>query len=242
MSWLPLDALSMGTDAPQEFPMIRDGELRGSFPPDPSELVVYVHGWLEGMTGDAAAQANAVAGAVEALGYDATVVGFTYPANLPLWYPSKTIAARKGRELAAWVQAFSAECPDAPVRLVAHSLGARPALACLDELADREATVQSCSLLGAAVNCDSVTDGGRWEDGVRDGAECVYNYHTAGDSTLTVLYRPAEFGTAALGVDGACGPTPGTYADHDVTEKVRNHYTYLQEDGGCLDRVIGDFA
>jgi esterase/lipase superfamily enzyme len=241
MSWLPLDAMSMGTAAPREFPIIRNGELRGAFPPDPTELVVYVHGWLERIAGDAADQANAVAGAVDALGYDATVVGFTYPANLPLWHSSKAIATRKGRELAAWVQAFAAECPDAPVRIVAHSLGARPALSCLEELVEHDASVRSCSLLGAAVDCDSVTDGSRWAAGVRGGAEHVYNYHMADDNTLAVVYRSAEFGDRALGVDGACGPTPDTYADHDVAEQVTNHYTYLQEEGGCLDRVIADF-
>ncbi|MFB6083551.1 MAG: DUF726 domain-containing protein [Halorientalis sp.] len=221
--------------------MIRNGELRGSFPADPTELVVYVHGWLERLTGDATAQANAVAGAVEAADYDATVIGFNYPANLPLWHSSKAIATRKGRELAAWVEAFAAECPDTPVRLVAHSLGARPALACLDELADHGGAVRSCSLLGAAVDCDSVTEGGHWYAGVRDGADRVHNYHVADDTTLAVLYRSAEFGDEALGVDGACGPTPDTYTDHDVTDRVTNHYTYLQEDGGCLDRVIADF-
>jgi pimeloyl-ACP methyl ester carboxylesterase len=242
MSWLPLDALSMGQAAPREFPMIRNGELRGSFPPDPTELVVYVHGWLERIAGDAADQANAVAGAVEALDYDATVVGFNYPANLPLWHSSKAIATRKGRELAAWVQAFAAECPGAPVRIVAHSLGARPALSCLDELRDHDARVRSCSLLGAAVDCDSVTDGSRWGEAVRDGAETVRNYHMADDTTLAVLYRSAEFGDEALGVDGACGPTPDSYTDHDVSEQVTNHYTFLQREGGCLGRVIGDFT
>lgn len=232
----------MGTEAPRSFPMIRNGELRGSFPPDPDELVVYVHGWLERIAGDAADQANAVAGAVETLGYDATVVGFNYPANLPLWHSSKAIATRKGRELAAWVQAFAAECPDAPVRIVAHSLGARPALACLDELRDHDAGVRSLSLLGAAVDCDSVIDDGRWGEAIRNGAGHVHNYHMADDTTLTVLYRSAEFGDEALGVDGACGQTPGTYTDHDVAEGVTNHYTYLQKDGGCLGRVIGDFV
>mgnify|MGYP006283641005 FL=1 len=242
MAWLPLDALSMGQAAPREFPMIRNGELRGSFPPDPTELVVYVHGWLERIAGDAADQANAVAGAVEALDYDATVVGFSYPANLPLWHSSKAIATRKGRELAAWVQAFAAECPDAPVRLVAHSLGARPALSCLDELRDHDASVRSLSLLGAAVDCDSVTEGGRWGEAVRDGSETVRNYHMADDTTLAVLYRSAEFGDEALGVDGACGSTPDSYTDHDVSEQVTNHYTFLQKDGGCLGPVIEDFA
>lgn len=242
MSWLPFDALSMGREAPRTFPMIRNGELCGPVPPDPAELVVYVHGWLERLTGDAADQANAVAGAVEVMDYDAAVVGFAYPANLPLWHSSKAIATRKGGELAAWVQAFAAECPDAPVRIVAHSLGARPALSCLDELRDHDASVRSCSLLGAAVDCDSVTDGGRWDAAVRDGADRVHNYHVADDNTLAVLYRSAEFGDEALGVDGACGPTADTYSDHDVAEQVTNHYTYLQTDGGCLDRVVEDFA
>ncbi|WP_336000525.1 DUF726 domain-containing protein [Halorientalis halophila] len=242
MAWLSLDAISMGADAPAEFPMIRDGELCGDFPADPNELLVYVHGWLDGVTGDAAAQANAVAEAVDHAGYDAAVVGFSYPANLPLWNPSKAIATRKGTQLAACVEAFIGEYTNTPVRIVSHSLGARTALSCLDTLAERNEKVRSLSLLGAAEDCDTVAEDGRWYDGVRDGADRVHNYHMRRDDTLSLLYRSAEFGNGALGDDGACGPTPDTYVDHDVGGCVHNHYTYLRESGGCLDQVIADFA
>lgn len=236
-----LDLTDVAADAPADFPMVRNGETSGDFPTDPTELVVYVHGWLDLVTGEAPAQANAVRRAVDAARYEADVVGFAYPSNLPLWSSSKNIAARKGRELADWLVACRADRPGLPVRLVAHSLGALPALSCLDELRRQDESVRSCSLLGAGVDCDAVAEGGRWYEAARDGAEVVHNYHLDWEFALEVLYRPAELGDRALGVRGVCGTPPENYVEHDVTGEVENHFTYLQRDDGCLDRVVADF-
>lgn len=220
-------------------PMLRNGRLRGPLPADADELVVYVHGWLPAVTGRAKAQTSAVQDALDAEGYDATVVGFTYPANIP-WYSSKAMAERKGRELADWV-ADRVTDSETEVRIVAHSLGARVALVCLASLADRDSEVASLSLLAAAVGCGTVADGGRWYDAVRDGARAVHNYHVDREFTLDVLYRNAELGRRALGVRGVCGTPPGNYTDHDVSDCVRSHFSYLREDGGCLDQVVAGF-
>lgn len=236
------DIPSIGTSAPPEFPMVRAGETKGAFPEDPAELVVFVHGWLDLVTGEAPAQANAVKRAVDAAGHDADVVGFAYPSNLPLWRSNRAIARRKGRELADWLVAYRADRPGLPVRLVAHSLGALPALSCLDELRERGEAVRSCSLMGAGVDCDTVVEGGTWYAAVRDGAERVHSYHLDWEITLDLLYRSAEFGDRALGVRGACGTPPENYRDHDVSDEVQNHFTYLKREGGCLDRVVADFA
>lgn len=235
------DVPSLGADAPDDFPMIEDGEVHGDFPSDPDELIIYLHGWLDMVTGAAEDQANAVRGAVDVAGYDADVVGFSYPSNLPLWQPTKHLSTRKGRELAGWLRDYTADHPDATIRLVSHSLGARPALACLDVLADHGAAVESLSLLGAGIGCDAVAEGGRYYDAVRDGAGAVHNYYLNWEFTLDFLYRPAEFGDRALGVRGVCGHPPDNYTDHNVSDTVTGHFSYLKEDGGCLDRVIADF-
>ncbi|MFB6143010.1 MAG: lipase family alpha/beta hydrolase [Halorientalis sp.] len=236
-----LDLPSIAADASRDVPMLRNGRVRGDLPAEPAELVVYVHGWLDWVTGRARDQAGAVAGALESEGHDAAVVGFTYPSNLPLWRSTKAVSTRKGRELGEWVADYRAANPDTPVRLVAHSLGARAALACLAELRERGERVRSCSLLGAGVGCDTVAEGGRYYEAVRDGAAVVHNYHLDWEFTLEVVYRPAELGERALGVRGVCGTPPDNYRDHDVTGSVSNHFTYLTEDGGCLDRVIDDW-
>jgi hypothetical protein len=236
-----LELPSLGTDAPDDFPMIRGTEARGAFPEDPAELIIYLHGWLDLVTGAAPDQANAVRGAVAAADYDADVVGFSYPSNIPLWQSSKRLAARKGGELAEWLCDYRPDHPDTTVRLVSHSLGARPALACLDELTARGESVRLLSMLGAGVGCDAVAEDGRYYEAVRDGARTVHNYHMTWEFTLGLLYRPAELGDRALGVRGVCGTPPDNYTEHDVSDEVSNHFTYLREDGGCLGRVVDDF-
>jgi pimeloyl-ACP methyl ester carboxylesterase len=232
-------------DAPDDFPMIEDGETRGDFPEGPDELVIFVHGWFEELGGDAVGQSYLTSLALEDAGYDGDVVGFQYDGNNPWWWEAKDDAEDGGRGLADWLEGYMSDHPDTDVLIVCHSLGARASLTCLDELQSRGESVTSISLLGAAVDADSVTDGwwstGDFYDAVDSGADDVYNYRSDDDAILEYIYSIGEFGDEALGEEGADGDAPGNYEDIGVTDQVGDHCEYFQPDTGCIDRVVEEF-
>ena len=233
------------SDAPDGFPMIEDGSTRGEFPWGADELVVFVHGWQEELSGDATGQAYTCQLALDDTDYAGEVVGFKYPSNNPWWWSAKDTAEEHGRELADWLREYMADHPGTTVRLVCHSLGARASLACLDDLQSTGDSVTSLSLLGAAVDDDSVTEGW-WSNGefyaaVEGGADDVDNFHSYSDAVLEYIYSTGEFGEQALGDEGADGTAPGNYQDHDVTDSVADHCEYFQPNTGCMDRVVDEF-
>lgn len=229
------------SDAPDDFPMVEDGETRGDFPQGADELVIFVHGWFEELGGDAIGQAYTTKLALDDTDYDGQVAGFEYDGNDPWWWSAKDDAERDGRAFADWLRDYQSDNPDTDVRLVAHSLGSRASLACLDELQQTDDAVTSLSLLGAAVDADSVTSGGTWEDAVRDGADDVYNFHSDDDAILEYIYTIGEFGDQALGEESADGDPPDNYQDVDVTDQIDDHCEYFQPDIGCMDQVVEEF-
>ncbi|MFB6180235.1 MAG: twin-arginine translocation signal domain-containing protein [Halorientalis sp.] len=234
-----------GTDVPDGFPMIEDGSTSGNFPSGTDELLIFVHGWMEELSGDAIGQAYTCKLALDKVGYNGDVVGYKYPSNNPWWWEAKDTAEEYGRQFAHWLHDYMDEHPGTTVRLVCHSLGAHTSLACLDELQQHGASVTSLSLTGAAVDSDSVTEGwwsnGKFYDAVENGADEVDNYHSGDDGVLEYIYTIGEFGDEALGDEGADGSAPGNYQDHDVTASVADHCEYFQPDTGCMDRVLDQF-
>ncbi|WP_136716585.1 DUF726 domain-containing protein [Halorientalis salina] len=233
------------SDAPDGFPMIEDGSTSGDFPWGTDELLVFVHGWQEELSGDATGQAYTCKMALDETSYGGDVVGFKYPSNNPWWWSAKDTAEEHGRELADWLRDYMSDHPGTTVRLVCHSLGARASLACLDELQSTGDSVTSLSLLGAAVDGDSITEGwwsdGEFYDAVANGAEQVDNFHSGSDAVLEYIYSIGEFGSQALGDDGADGTAPGDYDDVDVTDSVADHCEYFQPGNGCMDQVVDQF-
>lgn len=233
------------TDAPDNFPMIEDGQTSGNFPWGTDELVIFVHGWQEELSGDATGQAYTCKLALDETSYSGDVVGFKYPSNNPWWWAAKDTAEEHGRELADWLRSYMASHPGTTVRLVCHSLGARASLACLDDLQSTGDSVASLSLLGAAVDDDSVTEGwwsnGEFYDAVRNGADQVDNFHSYSDAVLEYIYSIGEFGSQALGDEGADGSAPGDYQDHNVSNAVSDHCEYFQPGNGCMDQVASEF-
>jgi pimeloyl-ACP methyl ester carboxylesterase len=233
------------SDAPDDFPMIEDGSTSGDFPDTPDELTIFVHGWFEELGGDATGQSYLTSLALEEAGYDGEVVGFEYDGNNPWWWEAKDDAEDGGRELADWLVGYMDDNPDTTVRIVCHSLGGRASLTCLDELQSRGESVTSLSLLGAAVDADSVVEGwwsdGDFYDAVAEGADDVYNYRSDSDGILEYIYSIGEFGDEALGEEGADGDTPGNYEDVDVTDAVDDHCEYFQPNTGCIERVAEEF-
>jgi len=236
-------------DTPDDFPMIENGETRGDFPQGPDELLIFVHGWFEELGGDATGQAYLTKQALDAAGYGGEVVGFQYRGNNPWWWEAKDDAEEDGRAFADWLVGYTSDHPDTTIRLVCHSLGGRASLACLDELQSRGESVTSLSLLGPAVDADSVTitetwystEEGPWYDAADNGADNVYNYKSNDDNILEYIYSIGEFGDQALGEEGADGDAPDNYQDVDVTSQISDHCQYFQPGDGCIGSVVDDF-
>lgn len=219
--------------------------------PDPlgleaDEICVYAHGW-NGMK-SSHAQTYALDLALREEDYDETMVTARWDSNTPNFWGAESNADDAGVRLGRWLRAEYEDDSSTTIRLVGHSLGGRLLLNTLDELAG-DVVVDTASLLGAAVEDNSVCEDDRFADGIRDSAADVYSYHSRDDDTVCVLY---EFSTieSGLGCAGAdCGgwfsdgSTPENYADIDVTDSVPGHCEYFRHDRsvGCADRVVGDF-
>lgn len=221
-----------------------DYEIEGEFPEpgDVDELTVFVHGWLANREASLG-RMSMMEGALRKGGdYDGTVVGFTWDTDGhgPTWRKGIEIGRRNGPKLAQFTYDYREE-HDVPVRYVTNSLGAGPALESLRVLqrSGLEDVVESVSMLGAGVDSDTVSKGGRYYKGVRDSADQVHNYWIRHDGTLNEYYRAAELNDA-LGGTGAAGPTPDNYHDHNVNH-VPDHFSYFRKGHGCIEQVVDDF-
>ncbi|MFB6163860.1 MAG: DUF726 domain-containing protein [Haloarculaceae archaeon] len=236
-------------DAPADQPMIeRSGDhyetVSGYVPYEPSEVVFYVHGWLERLAGGAKDQGYTVECALERAGYDYPVVTVKWPSNSINPQSSIEPANASGRALAQWLKAYQSDNPETTIRLVAHSLGARTSLACIDELvAIGGDPVDSLAILGGAVVRDVVTVGGEFGDAVADGAGTVHNYYSQEDAVIDHLFKLGN-GEPGLGAEGAAAgePVPDNYADFDVTDSVGGHCIYFKPKRGCMDQVVANLG
>jgi hypothetical protein len=211
------------------------------------EICVYAHGW-NGME-TSHDQTHALELALQEEDYHETMVAARWDADTANFWGAESNADEAGVRLGRWLRAEYGEDSSTTIRLVGHSLGGRLLLNTLDELAG-DVVVDTASLLGAAVEDDSVCEDGRFADGIRDSAADVYSYHSNEDDTVCWLY---EFSTieSGLGCAGAdCGgwfsdgETPANYADVDVTDSVPGHCEYFRHDrtAGCAGRIVDDFA
>jgi hypothetical protein len=142
--------------------------------------------------------------------------------------------------LANFIQWYQGYFPDVTIRIICHSLGGHCSLTALDELQQDGDSITSLSLLGAAVDAESVTGGGDYYDAVREGADDVYNYYSNSDVILEDIYSIGEFGDEALGEESATGDEADNYEDVDVSY-VDDHCEYFQPSGGCMGDVEDDF-
>lgn len=210
------------------------------------EVCVFVHGWNGRERSDD--QAYALDLALQQAGYDERVIVASWASDTLNFWEAEDNADDAGVRLGRWLRAEFQGDASTTVRLVGHSLGARVILGTLSEL-DGDVVVDSVSLVGAAVEDNSVCDSGRYADGIRNSADAVYSYRSEDDGTVCTIY---DFSTieSGLGCEGAdCGSwwspgsTPAAYHDVDVTNSVSGHCKYFQPDrpAGCMDRVVGDF-
>lgn len=198
------------------------------------ELFVFIHGWGPDDSG-ARNQAETAQRALNEV-RPAPVVAFSWDGQ-GRWQTVIDNADRNGQPLAEWLAAWADE-DGRPVHLIGYSLGARVAcetLAELAELNEREAAT-SVSLLGAAIEADTVAETGRYGDaiGVFDGP--VTSFYSEHDEVLADLFDEPP----ALGQQGA--DTSAALADGfqeiDVTDSIPDHHTYYRPNSGCLPEVV----
>lgn len=213
---------------------------------DGEKLLLYVHGWRS--DDDEDDDIDAAYTAEEALveqGYDGTGAVYTWDADKgggidDGWYEAQEIAQRNGPELANFVTDW-ADNDGRPIRVVAHSLGARVACSAMADLRDRgaENAVKDLVLLGGAADNEACAVDGEWGPGLAYGAENVLNGYKTDDSVLEWAYSLGEF-NKAVGETGIEGTAPDNVTEVDVTDVVPDHYSYpeLKEDGGCMDVVV----
>lgn len=235
-------------DAPDDFPVVEwteDGyePVSGSVRYDEDELLLYVHGWIEKLAGGAADQGYTTKLALEDAGYDYPTATVKWPSNTLNPQSSFDDANAAGETLAAEIEEIQGLQPDLTIRIVAHSLGARVALTCLEELTAIDADpVDSVALLGGAVVRSAVTVDGEFGSAIADGADEVHNYYSQSDAIIDHLFELGN-GKEGIGAEGAKAgvETPDNYDDFDVTDTVKGHCIYFKPENGCMDRVVDGF-
>ena len=143
----------------------------------PQEVVIYVHGvWTARDEDDEKAQRmfeNAIEASdramlsLNSLGNTFPIIGFSWDSDTDLsengWRDAEIIAKENGPKLAQFTVDLKERCPQATIRIIAHSLGARLVLSSLDSLHNNRVwnsnnfQIASVHLMGAAVDDDEVS-------------------------------------------------------------------------------------
>lgn len=212
-----------------------------------TEIVIFVHGWnIDEPGGRDAAYTCEVA--LEQNDYDQFHVGFTWDSDKGGgldngWNEGKEIARKNGPKLAQWIADHNDD-GGLPVRIVAHSLGARVTAEALEELRgwDRENAVESATLLGGAIDDQEVETDEPYGADIEYAARSFYNYYKTDDEVLDWAYSGIEFDTA-VGEQGIqdFDDAPYNYAEQNVTDRVKDHNSYYEPDQGCIPQVVTEF-
>lgn len=124
-------------------------------------IVVFVHGWEESEK-NAEERLNRVKLSLENNNYTVPLIGFSWPSDT-VWLGAQFIAQANGPKFAKLIYDITNDCPDAKIRIIAHSLGARVVLSALDSLhqnpfwTTNNSKIASVHLVGAAVDDEEVS-------------------------------------------------------------------------------------
>jgi pimeloyl-ACP methyl ester carboxylesterase len=185
-----------------------DYEVVGSLPRGESEIMVVVHG----LNNTEMKGVNRFVLARESLrhnGYEGAVVGFSWD-GATNWDPfgatgyriAKHNAVANGTKLAQFVVDLQVANPDAEIRLIGYSMGARLvaetvlALHTDDEFAKNTTKIASVHLVGAAIDDEQLEAGDLYGDAIESRVGTFFNYYSPKDSKLGKYYPPLEADTA----------------------------------------------
>lgn len=134
------------------------------------------------------------------------------------------VAKNRAEQTAAVLADLLARVDAPSFILVGHSLGARVMLCTAELLATKSGApkLQAVHLLGAAVGV-----GGDWKLLNDSVADKVWNYHSANDGVLKIVYPTAQAGQKAVGRVGFGTKFPNI-VDIDVSEGVSAHSGYYE--------------
>ena len=125
-------------------------------------IVIFVHGWEESEK-NVEERLNRLKLSLAQDGYTGPLVGFSWPSDT-VWLGAQFIAQANGPKLAKLIYNITNDCPDANIRIIAHSLGARVVLSSLDSLHQnplwitKNNKIASVHLMGAAVDDEEVSN------------------------------------------------------------------------------------
>ena len=124
-------------------------------------VAIFVHGW-EQSEEIVKERLNRVKLSLEKDNYTGPLVGYSWASNT-LWPNAKFVAKAEGPKLANLILELKSACPNADIRIIAHSLGARVVLSSLENLKNnatwnaKNFTITSVDLVGAAVDNEEVS-------------------------------------------------------------------------------------
>lgn len=142
------------------------------------------------------------------------------------WHVARVRADKTGVILADILARYDGE-----VTLVGHSLGGR-VMATAAQAAStswKKSQIRDIRLAGAAIGTKF-----DWDAVGRTATGEVVNYFSNNDSVLKMLYKVAEFGSVAVGLEGT-GSTASNVHDVDVSDKVPDHSAYWLNIAGAYE-------
>lgn len=134
------------------------------------------------------------------------------------WHVAKSRADKTGVVVADLLARTKAES----YVLIGHSLGARVTAVVAQSLGSKDdgPRVEAVHLTGAAIRARS-----DWTLLTARVKDCVYNYYSANDNVLKVLYGVAQGGQKAAGLNGF-SPVPDRLKNIDVSDQIKAHSDY----------------
>lgn len=240
------------------------------------DILVVVHG----LNNDETKAANRFALARESLrsnGYEGVVIGWSWdgstnkdPFGATGYRTAKKNAVANGPKLARFITDLAGANPDARVRLLGYSMGARvvaEALRSLDLEERSTVRVATVHLVGAALDNEELEVGERYGEAVERRARALYNYFSPLDDKLGGFF-PLRDADRALGQTDIENPerAPKNYRSRDVSHELKatdgqgrvnlngklgaNHSGYLGirddtgrwQDDGAMNVVAEDIA
>ncbi|MEX2242645.1 MAG: alpha/beta hydrolase [Fimbriimonadaceae bacterium] len=246
-------------------------EVSGSVPgingPIAEDIFVVVHG----LNNTETKGVNRFGLARESLqynGYEGEVIGFSWdgatnwdPFGATGYRTAKHNAMANGPKLAQFLTDLQSANPNARVRLIGYSMGARlvaEAVWTLDNderFKDDEWKIASVHLVGAAIDDEHLQTDDRYGTAIERRVGRFFNYYSPVDSKLGKYFPPLE-ADRAVGRHDLEDPSkaPKNYVSHDVTDELltadeegdvdsngergRNHSSYLgirRDDGKWVD-------
>ncbi len=210
------------------------GAVPGMNGPVADDIMVVVHG----LNNTETKGVNRFGLARESLqhnGYGGVVIGFSWdgatnwdPFGATGYRTAKHNAMANGPKLAQFLTDLQKANPEARIRVIGYSMGARLvaeavyALDSEDRFAGDSFKIASVHLVGAAIDDEHLQTDSRYGKAIERRVDKFFNYYSPTDSKLGKYFPPLE-ADRAVGRHDVEDPSkaPKNYVSHDVTDELR---------------------